>query len=66
MGFSGQVVNTGSDKDFGNFVKIKLADGNVVQLSHLDNIAVQPGQQVDQFQSIGTIGNTGHVIPSAG
>ena len=66
MGFSGEVTKVGYDNDFGNYVKLKLPDGNTIQLSHLDNVNVKTGQQVDQFQQIGTIGNTGHVIPMGG
>jgi len=66
MGFSGEVTKVGFDNDFGNYVKIKLPDGNTIQLSHLDSVNVKSGQKIDQYQNIGTVGNTGHVIPMAG
>ena len=44
-------------------MKLKLPDGNTIQLSHLDNVNVKTGDRIGQFQQVGTVGNTGNVIP---
>lgn len=49
----------GEAGSFGNRVMIKLDDGNVIQLAHLDTVAVQEGDRVEAGQIIGTQGNTG-------
>lgn len=44
---------------YGNNVVIAHAEGNVTLYAHMDAVAVAPGQNVTQGQTIGTIGMTG-------
>jgi len=51
---------------FGNQVKVKTTDGYELQFSHLDQVDVKPGDMLTPSKLLGTIGNTGSVIPGAG
>jgi murein DD-endopeptidase MepM/ murein hydrolase activator NlpD len=67
----GVVVNTVTGKpqgsnDFGNSVDIKDAEGNVHQFHHLQNVGVQPGQQVKAGQEVATMGNSGATYSPSG
>lgn len=64
--FSGEVVFAGNNRGFGNQVKIKLANGQEIWLSHLDGINVRKGQKVTQGVVIGKQGNTGALLSSSG
>jgi murein DD-endopeptidase MepM/ murein hydrolase activator NlpD len=44
---------------FGNSIEIKDPQGNTQQYHHLQDALVQPGQQVQQGQEIGKIGDSG-------
>jgi len=69
---SGDVVEIGTSKSFGNFVKIQDAEGNIWQYSHLDKINVKKGDSVQgsegvqSVNSIGTVGNTGQTYSVSG
>lgn len=52
---------TGSNASYGNFIKIKGANGKDYLYAHLDSISVSKGQQVKIGQKLGAIGNTGTV-----
>ena len=56
---SGQVVTVAFDNSFGNYIIIKHNHGMYTRYAHLNSFRVKKGQQVDQGQIIGTIGNTG-------
>jgi murein DD-endopeptidase MepM/ murein hydrolase activator NlpD len=60
--FGGEVIMAKSDGGFGNSVKVRLDDGQVIRLSHLDSINVKPGQRIPAGFFVGTQGNTGNVI----
>lgn len=64
--FSGTVIATETKGGFGNSVKIKLDNGEVLRLSHLDSMNVKPGQKVSSGSVIGTQGNTGKTIGETG
>ena len=49
----------------GNYVIINHNAGNYyTQYMHLSSVSVQPGNTVARGQKIGTMGNTGHVVPT--
>jgi murein DD-endopeptidase MepM/ murein hydrolase activator NlpD len=54
------------ENNFGNSVTLKDASGNSHEFHHLQNIAVKPGQQVQQGQPVGTMGNTGATYSPSG
>lgn len=64
--FSGTVVAAANNKGFGNQVKIKLADGSEMWISHLDGINVKPGQKITAGMIIGKQGNTGALLSGSG
>lgn len=69
---TGEVVSvkteaeTGGKKGWGNQVIIEAPDGNRILLNHLDGFGVKVGDQVVSGQPVGTMGNTGNVIPGKG
>lgn len=52
-------INTSGNETYGNFVKIKHANGYATLYAHLDRVYVTSGQKVNQGQEIGYMGNTG-------
>lgn len=59
---NGTVAYAGNQlKSFGNLVLIRHAGGWVTVYAHLNDIAVQQGQQVTRGQVIGTVGQSGNV-----
>lgn len=64
--FTGTVTFAGKNKGFGNQVKIKLADGREIWLSHLDAVNVKPGQKITKGMVIGKQGNTGALLSGSG
>lgn len=52
-------VDTVGKTDAGFYVKVKYADGHVGSYSHLRNINVNPGDDVDTDTVIGGVGGTG-------
>jgi murein DD-endopeptidase MepM/ murein hydrolase activator NlpD len=70
--FAGGIVTGKSDghtqgeKNGGNQVMIKDNEGNTHQYSHLNNLMVKEGQQVQPGQPIGTMGNTGAAYSNSG
>jgi hypothetical protein len=63
---SGVVTYVGNYAGFGNQVRIQLADGSEMWLSHLDATDVKKGQVVQAGTAIGKQGNTGNVLSSQG
>lgn len=63
---SGTVIRSGNEGDFGNRVRIRLADGRVIAAAHLDQINVKPGTKIAAGQMIGTQGNTGKTLGPTG
>ena len=62
-------VVTGKAKgtnDFGNSVEIKDPQGNIQQYHHLQDVSVQPGQQVQPNQEIATLGDSGATYSPSG
>jgi len=62
----GTVIAAGEAGNWGNSVVIETPEGQKLRISHLDNIDVAVGDEVDQDTFIGNQGNSGYVIPSAG
>ena len=54
------------ENNFGNSVTIKDGNGDSHQFHHLQNIGVQPGQQVQRGQDVATMGNTGATYSQSG
>lgn len=54
------------EQNFGNTVEIRDANGDTHQFHHLQNINVQPGQQVQRGQQVATMGNTGATYSPSG
>lgn len=57
----GQVVRTGFDKSYGNFIVVKNnADGKYHWFCHLSKINVKAGEKVTRTSKIGIMGSTGN------
>lgn len=56
----GNDQNAKGDASYGNFVKIKHANGYSTLYAHLEKVYVTKGQTVAMGQEIGYMGNTGH------
>lgn len=63
---SGTVISAQKDGGFGNSVKVQLADGRIVRMSHLDAFNVKSGQTIQKGQIVGAQGNTGDVYSLTG
>lgn len=59
---SGVAYNVGTDRDVGNFVLIRHANGQCTSYSHLASVNIRQGQRVTQGQTIGMKGATGHLV----
>ncbi len=57
---SGKVIAAGWQSSYGNRIEIKHANGTVTTYSHLSQIRVDVGDQVDGGQRIGSMGSTGN------
>ena len=55
----GVVVAAGTDREYGNYVELKHADGYKTFYGHLDRILVQLNQAIASGMIIGKVGNTG-------
>ena len=55
----GTVERTGYNERAGNYIRITHLPGVISRYYHLDTIEVIPGQSVNPFTFIGTVGNTG-------
>lgn len=64
--FTGEVVSAKNDGAWGNSVKIKKPNGEIVRLSHLNSINVKPGQKISYGTVIGGQGNTGQTYGKTG
>ena len=57
--------DTGCNETRGNYIIINHNAGNYyTQYMHLNTVLVKPGQTVARGQKIGTMGNTGYVVPT--
>ena len=57
--------NTRCNGGRGNYIIINHNAGNYyTQYMHLSSVLVKPGQTVERGQKIGTMGNTGNVVPT--
>ena len=54
------------EKNYGNYIIIKDAQGNLHRYSHLSKGYVKIGQQVSSGDEIGLMGNTGNVYSTSG
>ncbi len=45
---------------YGNYIMIEHSNGTITRYAHLSKVGVSVGQQVNQGDSIGATGNTGH------
>jgi len=57
---SGKVVTAGWGGGYGNMIIIDHGNGVMTRYAHSSKLLVSVGQQVDQGQSIGLVGSTGH------
>lgn len=55
----GTVTFVGPQGDYGNLVVINHPGGRQTRYAHLAQITVQPGQNIQSGQALGTVGNTG-------
>ena len=55
----GEVDDIGNDKTFGNYIKLSHNDNISTLYAHCDKILVKKGQNVEQGDIIGKVGNTG-------
>jgi len=62
----GEVSATGNDPAFENFVQIQHGNGLMSIYSHLQDLNVSIGDTVKMAQPIGTMGNSGTVVPGSG
>lgn len=57
----GRIEKAGWNKGgYGNLVEIRHPDGSTTRYAHNSKILVQPGQQVNQGETIALMGSTGH------
>jgi lysostaphin len=57
----GTIEKAGWNKGgYGNLVEIRHPDGSTTRYAHNSKILVQPGQQVNQGETIALMGSTGH------
>ncbi len=56
----GQVIQTGFNDSYGNFVHIKISDNIYITYNHLNKVLVKNGQKVASGQIIAKSGNTGN------
>ena len=54
------------ENDYGNTLELKDAEGNTHQFHHLQNIGVQPGQQIQKGTPVATIGKSGATYSPSG
>lgn len=59
--WNGTVADTYRSERGGNVIVIDHGNGLVTKYMHLDEIEVEPGQAVKQYDRIGTVGDTGRV-----
>ena len=58
---TGTVVDVGSNKGLGNYLRIKTPDGKIVTAAHWQNVNVKAGDEVIAGQTpIGAVGSTGN------
>lgn len=67
----GQVIEVSSghkqgDKGYGNYVKVKDANGNVYRYSHLKQAVVKVGDRIGAGDEVGEMGNTGSTYSASG
>ncbi|WP_246837641.1 peptidoglycan DD-metalloendopeptidase family protein [Salinicola sp. MH3R3-1] len=62
---AGRVVFANWMRGFGNLLILDHGDGILTLYAHLQQIDVDPGQQVDNGQTVGAVGNTGGQSRSA-
>ena len=55
----GNVIDTGYNSGYGNYILIQHQDGYTSKYAHLESILVEPGQDVSIETQIGTAGSTG-------
>jgi len=56
---SGQVIQTGYHRGYGNFILVYHGGGFATFYAHLDGFAISGGQPVSRGQTIGYVGTTG-------
>ncbi|MCX5973217.1 MAG: M23 family metallopeptidase [Coprothermobacterota bacterium] len=56
----GEIIFAGPQGAYGNLVIVKHADGTETYYAHLNSFSVLVGDQVQQGQSIGCVGNTAY------
>ncbi|MBR6633720.1 MAG: peptidoglycan DD-metalloendopeptidase family protein [Clostridia bacterium] len=57
---SGEVIYSGYSASYGNYIKIKHADGLITLYAHCSKLLVSSGDYVDQADEIALVGSTGN------
>lgn len=55
----GKVISASVVSGYGNLVQVKLADGTIERLAHLDTMSVKAGDTVKPGEKLGTVGRSG-------
>lgn len=63
---AGKVIQSGHDSRSGNFIIIDHGNGVTSSYSHLDARYFKVGQTIQAGDTLGTVGNTGHVVSATG
>lgn len=58
--FDGQVIDTGYDSGYGNYLVIQSEAGQTVLYGHCNSVEVSEGSEVNMGERVGTVGNTGN------
>ena len=65
IGASGIVTNKNDITwEWGNFVRLDVADGHSIYMCHMASRAVTKGQKVKKGDKLGVMGYTGYVLPA--
>lgn len=63
---SGRVIEVGHDARSGNYVRVDHGNGVISSYAHLSKADVTRGQELQAGDTVGAVGNTGHVVSANG